>query len=54
MSEEGGFEAGDREILCGFARQCLRDHQGEQDHRESCIKRIQGENMVMVVWDFRK
>lgn len=41
VSEEEGFEEGDREILCGFVRQSLRDHQYEQEQRGPCIKAYQ-------------
>lgn len=45
---EGGFEAGEREVLCGFARESLRDRLSEQEHREACTKRVQGETTAMV------
>lgn len=49
---EGGFEAGEGEVLCGFARGSLGDHQGGQEHRGPCMKRVQGETKVMVVQEW--
>lgn len=53
---EGGFEAGEGEVRCGFARGSLRDHQGGREQRGLCMKRVEGETKVIVVQvgvDFR-
>lgn len=49
---EVGFEAGEGEVLCGFARGSLRDHEGGWEHRGPCMKRVQRETKVMVVQEW--